>query len=170
MWYRTVRTEVKLRIRPRPHEIAKYHELKYSSNRTRTKTRWSQNLVDVPEEVFNVHYHRHSLGMGQRFYTMPEITRSMGQSIYISQILYLSSFPTDYDLTIFFINRQRRFPHFGDVSIRRPFEDKNYNISNKRILHVQKTRFFSFFWSYLFLYLLSNIYFILICSQRRDNT
>ena len=51
------------------------------------------------EEVYNVHYH--FLGMGQRFFTMPEITRSMDQFIYVSQLslLYLSSFPMDYDLT-----------------------------------------------------------------------
>ena len=47
----------------------------------------------------------------------------------------------------------------------------SYTISNLRILHVPKTRFCSLFLFYLLLYLLRNIYIILICCfQRRDNT
>ena len=74
----------------------------------------------------------------------------------------------------------RCFPCFPRLRDRAPFwidlcerylEDKRYHISNLRITHVPKTRFFSLLLSYLLLYLLGDIYFILICcSQRRDNT
>ena len=46
------------------------------------------------------------------------------------------------------------FPHFGDLSFwfhlcYKSFEDKNYNLSELRILHLSITRFFCHFYFYL---------------------
>ena len=73
-------------------------------------------------------------------------------------------------------HRRRCFPCFRNVSILdwpmlEIFWRKNYNISDLGILHVPIIRFLGQFLSYLFFWLLSNVYiFWFCCSQKRENT
>ena len=84
-----------------------------------------------------------------------------------------SHYPCHRHIKVIISCHRRCFPCFGDLSILdwptlEIFQEKNYKISDLRILHVAITRFFSLFLSYLLL-LISNIYFGLLFSKTRQH-